>query len=98
MPNESSGKDLQIIACHFSVRSLLHGVICITKCQLVLKCFCHILSFFFLSPGYLSVQDGKAVNEKLTITYFHETSHVYLWVGDGDLIENVLTFTDDLSR
>ena len=39
MPNESSGKDLQIMSGHFYVRSLLHGVICVTKCQRPSNCF-----------------------------------------------------------
>ena len=33
MPNESSGKDLEIFAGHVYVMSLHHGVIHVTKCQ-----------------------------------------------------------------
>ena len=39
MPNESSRKDIQIMCGHFYVRSLLHGVICVTKCQRPSNCF-----------------------------------------------------------
>ena len=39
MPNEGSGKDLQIMFGHFYVRSLLHGVICVTMCEHPSNCF-----------------------------------------------------------
>ena len=55
MPNESSGKDLQIMCGHCYVRSLLHGVICVTKCQRPSNCFFlfFLLSFFLLFyPGH----------------------------------------------
>ena len=45
MPNEGSGKDLQIMCGHFYVKSLLHGVICVTKCEHPSNCF---FLFFFL--------------------------------------------------
>ena len=47
MPNERSGKDLQIMCGHFYVRSLLHGVICITKCQRPSNCFSYVYGFCF---------------------------------------------------
>ena len=51
MPNESSGKDLQIMCGDFYVRSLLHGegLICVTKCQRPSNCF---FFFFFLSSSF----------------------------------------------
>ena len=61
MPNESSGKGLQIIASHFHVRLLLHGEICVTKSQHESKCFCH-LSF----SGHLSVNNCNTVTGKKT--------------------------------
>ena len=48
MPNESSGNNLQIISGHFYIRSLLHSVICITKCQRPSNCFSYS-SFFLLA-------------------------------------------------
>ena len=66
MPNESLGKDLQIIASSLYVRSLLHGVICITRSQHESKCFHHILSSF---PGHHSVNDWNTVMEKLGIRF-----------------------------
>ena len=53
MPFESSGKDLQIIAGHFYIRLLLHGVICMTECQRPSNCFsCSCFLFF---PGHFLV-------------------------------------------
>ena len=79
MPNETSGKDLQIMYSHFYVRSLLHGGICVTKCKRPSNCF--FLFFFFLSssPGHFSVNDLFTVSKQLALR-FHETSHVYSWV------------------
>ena len=68
MPNEDSGKDLQIIARSLYVRLLLHGVICITTSQHESKCFRH-LSFFLSFPGHLSVSDWNTVVEKLAIRF-----------------------------
>ena len=63
MPKEKSGKNLQIIAWSLYIRSLLHGVICITKCQPVSKYFPHILS-----PDQFLVNDWDMVTEKLAIS------------------------------
>ena len=60
MSNDSSGKDLQIIARHFYIKSLLHGVICVTMNQH--ECFGDLsLSF----PGHLLVNDWNTITEKL---------------------------------
>ena len=48
MPNENLGRDLQIMHMSLYVKSLLHGVICVTMNETESKCFCHILSFFLL--------------------------------------------------
>ena len=66
MPIESSWKDLQII-CHFYVKLLLHGIICVTKRQPVSKCLRY--SFFFLSPDQFSANDWDMVTEKLAIRF-----------------------------
>ena len=48
MPNESLGRDLQVRDRLLNVRSLLHSVICVTKCQRPSNCFSFVLSSFFL--------------------------------------------------
>ena len=59
MPNESSGKDLQIRCWSLYVRSILHGVICVTKCQPSVKLY--ILS----SPGHFLAKLCASFPEKL---------------------------------
>ena len=68
MPNESSGKDLQIMYGHFYVRLLLHGVICVTKCQRPSNCF-FLFFFLFSSPGHFSVNDLFTVSKQLAIRF-----------------------------
>ena len=67
MPNESSGKDLQIMYWSLYVRSLLHGVICVTMCQRPSNCF--FLFFFLFSPGHFSVNDLFTVSKQLAIRF-----------------------------
>ena len=92
MPNERSQTDHQTMAGHFNVKMHLHCVICITNlCQ-------RPSNYFSLIPfysGHFSVNDCSTITEILAIR-FHETLHVYLWVGGGGVIEEFLTFTDDL--
>ena len=57
MAYDSSGQDLEIIAGHFYVRLLLHGVICITKSQHLSNCFYHII-FLYSSLGHFSPTIG----------------------------------------
>ena len=75
MPNESSGKDLQIMCGHCCVRSLLHGVICITKCQRPSNC-CFLFFFSFFSWPLFGL---FTVSKQLAVR-FNKTSHVYSWV------------------
>ena len=71
MPNESSGKDLQIICGHFYVKSLIHGVICVTECQRPSNCFflfflSFLLSFFSLPRlGYCNGTTSNKISTKL---------------------------------
>ena len=64
MINESLGRDLQIRVGHFYVKLLLHGTICITKCQCASTCFSYIPSS---SPGHLLVIDCLTIPETLAI-------------------------------
>ena len=66
MPNERSGKDLQITCGHFCVRSLIHDVICVTKCQPSVKLFLFIL---LSSPGHFSVNDLFTVSKQLAMRF-----------------------------
>ena len=66
MPNESLGRDLQIIQRSLCVKSLLHGIICVTKCQRLSNCF--FLLFFLLATfRSISVNNCSTVMEKLAI-------------------------------
>ena len=95
MPNESSGKDLQITCGHFYVRSLLHGVICVTKCQRPSNCF----FLFFLSPGHFSVNDLFTVSKQLAIRF--QRNFACILMGSVRIaVQNFidLVFDLDLSR
>ena len=50
------GKIFKLLPGDCYVRSLLHGVICVTKCQHPPNCFsyCSYSFFFLFSPGHLS--------------------------------------------
>ena len=54
MPNESLGRDLQIIARSLYV-TLLHGVMCITEYQCLSNCFSLIPSFFLLATFWSTI-------------------------------------------
>ena len=56
-------KIFKLCVGHFYVRSLFHGVICVTKCQHQSNCF--FLFFFFLSPGH----DLFTVSKQLAIRF-----------------------------
>ena len=68
MPNESLGRDLHIRHRSLYVRSVLHGVIYVTKCQCLSNCISFLPSFFFfflLATFYL-----LATRLVLHITWF----------------------------
>ena len=97
MPNVSSGKDLQIMYGHFYVRSLLHGVICVTKCQRPSNCFFlfFFLSFFLSFPGH----NLFTVSKQLAIRFQRNFTCILM----GNVRIAVQTFIDlmadlDLSR
>ena len=88
MPNERSGKDLQIMCGHCYVRSLLHGVNCITKYQRPSNCFSCGFCFFLLLSTF-----GKNVRKFLQRNCWwdlSETSHVCSWVDCGKFLQNVV--------
>ena len=61
MPNESLGRDLPIRHRSPYIRSLLRGVICVTKCQHPSSCF---FLFLFLLLG---IFQSVAVNDYSTV-------------------------------
>ena len=76
MPNESAGKDLQIMCGHFYVRSLLHGVICITSVNVR-----QTVSFILLSfPGHFLVNDLFTVSNLPTCNKISMKLYIYSWV------------------
>ena len=78
---------------HFYVRSLLHGVICVTKCQRPSNCF--FLFFFFLSPGH----DLFTVSKQLAIRF--QRNFACILMGSVRIaVQNFidLVFDLDLSR
>ena len=85
------GKIFKLLPGSLYVRSLLHGIICIKMSQPGSKHFHHVLSF----SGHLLINNCSTVPEK-TGNKISETSHAYLWVDIGVLIEKLLLFTDDL--
>ena len=60
---ESSRKDLQIMCGHFYVRSILHGVIYVIKCQRPSNCFSSCSSFSWPLFGEI----GASFPEKLPV-------------------------------
>ena len=67
MPNENTGKDLEIIDGHLCVRLLMHGVICIAKCQDLLKLF--LLAFSSFSSSQHLVNNCSTIPKNLTIRF-----------------------------
>ena len=91
MPNESSGQDLQIILGHFYIISLLHGVICVTKCQRPSNCF---FLFFFFSWPLFSQRLGY-LTKQLAITF--QQNFTYILMGSVRIaVQNIIDPTDDL--
>ena len=87
MPNKNSGTNL--IICR--LKSLLHGVIGITTCQRASTCYLLILFSYppFSQPLLHHTETSGNIKD------LNETSHVYLLVDGGLLIEILMTFTDD---
>ena len=85
MPNESSGKDLHIVAGHFDVRLLLNGVMCVTKCQHPSKCFSYC-SFPGQNEstfsGNFQVKQMRKLRWNFTCTLLDEVSSVLQNVVD----------------
>ena len=82
---------------HFYVRSLLHGVICVTKCQRPSNCF--FLFFLLLSPGHFSVNDLFTVSKQLAIRF--QRNFACILMGSVRIaVQNFidLVFDLDLSR
>ena len=80
---------------HFYVRLLLHGVICVTKCQRPSNCF----FLFFLSPGHSSVNDLFTVSKQLAIRF--QRNFTCILMGSVRIaVQNFidLVFDLDLSR
>ena len=75
------------------VRSLLHGVICITKCQRRSNCFSYGFCFFLLSTF------GKIVRKfsRETADGISMKLHMYAhgWIA-GNFCKILSTFTNDL--
>ena len=89
MPNESLGKDFQIRHRLLYIKSLLHGIICITKCQLESKCFSFIVasSFFLL---FTTFKPTIALPYQKNWRYdLDETSHVHLRVDGKSAHRNI---------
>ena len=61
------GNIFKLYIGHFYVKSLLHGVICVTMCQRPSNCF--FLFFFLSSPGHFSVNDLFTVSKQLAIRF-----------------------------
>ena len=101
MPNESSGKDLQIMHWSLlrqitpSLRNLRH------KLSTSVKLFLFILSFFLLlfSPGHFSVNDLFTVSKQLTKRF--QRNFICMLMGRVHIaVQNFidLTVDFDLSR
>ena len=99
MPNESSGKDLQITCWSLlrqispSWRNLRH------KMSTSVKLFLFILSFFLSSPGHFSVNDLFTVSKQLAIRF--QRNFACILMGSVRIaVQNFidLVFDLDLSR
>ena len=92
MPNEGSGKDLQI-TCWSLLRQISPScVICVTKCQHQSNCF---FLFFFLSPGH----DLFTVSKQLAIRFQQNFTRILMGsvrIAVQNYID--LVFDLDLSR
>ena len=93
MPNESSGKDLQIICWSLlrqialSWRNLRH------KMSTSIKTVSFYSSFFLSSPGHFSVNDLFTVSKQLAIRFQRNFTyiHIYTWVVCGLQCKILLT-------
>ena len=95
MPNESSGKDLQIMYWSLlrqiapSWRNLRH------KVSTSVKLFLFILSFFLSSPGHFSVNDLFTVSKQLAIRF--QQNFTCILMGSVRIaVQNFINLTVDL--